>query len=154
MAEQNGDRLDRVEATLERITERLDRMAERHERFEAAMDERLARMDERHERFEAAMNERLARRDERNDRFEAMMQADAADTHQRLEKIEAGHRELLTAQVLMADGIRTFATETRRKLDELSVKLAALAEAQRQTDQNLGVLIRMMDEWIRNNPRQ
>jgi hypothetical protein len=53
------------------------------------------------------------------------------------------HRALLTAQVLLTD-----------RMDKLTVTMQELAEAQKHTDARMGVLIHMMDEFIRKRGEQ
>jgi hypothetical protein len=51
------------------------------------------------------------------------------------------HKRLLTAQVVLTD-----------RVDKLAQRMDALAEAQAHTDQRLGVLIQMLDDWIKRQP--
>ena len=51
------------------------------------------------------------------------------------------HRRLLTSQVVLTD-----------RMDKLTNRMDQLAEAQIHTEQRLGVLMGMMDEWIRPQP--
>jgi hypothetical protein len=48
------------------------------------------------------------------------------------------HRRLLTAQVVLTD-----------RMDKLTERMDKLAAAQAHTDERMGVLIGMMDDWIR-----
>lgn len=77
------------------------------------------------------------------DRVERMMELLITDHV----KFSDEHKQLLTAQVVLTD-----------RMDRLTTTMQELAEAQKRTDQQmkdsdgrLGILIRMMDEFIRRN---
>ena len=77
------------------------------------------------------------------DRVERMMELLITDHV----KFTDEHKQLLTAQVVLTD-----------RMDRLTTTMQELAEAQKRTDQQmkdsdgrLGILIRMMDEFIRRN---
>ena len=77
------------------------------------------------------------------DRVERMMELLITDHV----KFSDEHKQLLTAQVVLTD-----------RMDRLTTTVQELAEAQKRTDQQmkdsdgrLGILIRMMDEFIRRN---
>jgi len=77
------------------------------------------------------------------DRVERMMEPLITDHV----KFTDEHKQLLTAQVVLTD-----------RMDRLTTTMQELAEAQKRTDQQmkdsdgrLGILIRMMDEFIRRN---
>ena len=77
------------------------------------------------------------------DRVERMMEMLISDHV----KFSDEHKQLLTAQVVLTD-----------RMDRLTTTMQELAEAQKRTDQQmkdsdgrLGILIRMMDEFIRRN---
>jgi hypothetical protein len=44
--------------------------------------------------------------------------------------------------------------KTNGRVSALEVAMKEMAEAQKHTDESLGTLIKMMDEWIRRNPVQ
>ena len=52
------------------------------------------------------------------------------------------HKKLLTAQVVLTD-----------RMDKLTVKMTELADAQKHTDERIGVLITMMDGFIRGGKK-
>jgi hypothetical protein len=77
------------------------------------------------------------------DRAERMMELLITDHV----KFSDEHKQLFTAQVVLTD-----------RMDRLTTTMQELAEAQKRTDQQmkdsygrLGILIRMMDEFIRRN---
>jgi hypothetical protein len=77
------------------------------------------------------------------DRVERMMELLITDHV----KFSDEHKQLLTAQIVLTD-----------RMDRLTTTMQELAEAQKRTDQQmkdsdgrLGILIRMMDEFIRRN---
>ena len=53
-------------------------------------------------------------------------------------KFSDEHKQLLTAQVVLTD-----------RMDRLTSTMQELAESQKHTDERLGVLVHMMDEFIR-----
>jgi|HubBroStandDraft_5_1064220.scaffolds.fasta_scaffold2187908_1 hypothetical protein len=53
------------------------------------------------------------------------------------------HKQLLTAQVVLTD-----------RLDRLAKTVAANAEAQKATDEQLNALIKIVDDMIRNRPQR
>ena len=53
------------------------------------------------------------------------------------------HKQLLTAQVVLTD-----------RLDKLAKTVAANAEAQKATDEQLNALIKIVDDMIRNRPQR
>jgi len=59
------------------------------------------------------------------------------------------HKILLTAQVVLTGNMNELA-QSHRKLAESQKNLT---EAQKHTDDELGVLIRMMNEWIERHPK-
>jgi hypothetical protein len=67
------------------------------------------------------------------------------------------HRALLTAQVLLTDrmdkltGTMQELAESQKQTDE---RMKELAESQKHTDERMGILIHMMDEFIRNRGDQ
>ena len=64
------------------------------------------------------------------------------DLQQGHKELQQDHKLLLTAQVVLTD-----------RLDKLTVRVDSLTESQQHTDERLNALIRVMDEWIRSNPR-
>ena len=75
----------------------------------------------------------------RLDRIESLMDRLAA--HRLMFRDE--HRTLLTAQVLLTD-----------RMDKLTGTMQELAESQKHTDERMGILIHMMDEFIRKRGEQ
>jgi hypothetical protein len=71
----------------------------------------------------------------RLDRLEGMMELVIADHV----KFSDEHNKLLTSQILLTD-----------RMDKLTGTMQELADSQKHTDENMGVLIQMMDEFIRN----
>jgi hypothetical protein len=63
-------------------------------------------------------------------------------------------QQLLTAQVLLTQAQQQTEKRIAALADGADKQFTALAEAQRNTEERLSVLIRMMDEWIGRNPRQ
>jgi hypothetical protein len=54
------------------------------------------------------------------------------------------HKRLLTAQVVLTDRMDKLAQHTDESLKKL-------ADAQAQTEERMGILMRMMDDWIKRN---
>ena len=81
----------------------------------------------------------------RLDRIEKVLEVvvtvirDIQAEHQEFQK---EHRQLLTAQVILTD-----------RVDRLTADVDKLRDAQKDTDERLGALIRVVDDWIRLNPR-
>jgi peptidoglycan hydrolase CwlO-like protein len=67
----------------------------------------------------------------------------------RIDRIERVVEQLATAMVMLAQN----QAELTKDVKEAVRGIAELRESQKHTDENLGVLIKMMDEWIRGNPR-
>ena len=67
-------------------------------------------------------------------------------TNAHIEFVEE-HKKLLTAQILLTDQMK----ETDRRMKETDQRLKELSA---HTDERLGSLIKMMDEWIRRHPPQ
>lgn len=74
---------------------------------------------------------------ERLDRIEGILAA-LAEEHVHF---AAEHKQLLTAQVVLAG-----------RMDELAQAQKVTEQHFQDTDARMGVLIKMMDEWIRRNP--
>ncbi len=68
------------------------------------------------------------------DRVEQMMELLITDHV----KFSDEHKQLLTAQVVLTD-----------RMDRLSTTRQELAESQQHTDERMGVLVHMMDEFLR-----
>ena len=68
------------------------------------------------------------------DRLEKLMELVVTDHV----KFADEHNKLLTSQVLLTD-----------RMDRLAISLQELAESQKHTDERMGVLIQMMDTFIR-----
>jgi hypothetical protein len=73
----------------------------------------------------------------RLDRLEGLMEL-LIEEHM---KFTQEHKQLLTAQVILTD-----------RLDQLTVTVRELAEAQRHTEDRLNALIPVVDDWIRRTP--
>jgi hypothetical protein len=74
----------------------------------------------------------------RMDRVERMMELLITDHV----KFSDEHKQLLTAQVVLTD-----------RMDRLTTTMQALAEAQKHTDERMGVLVHMMDGFIRGRDK-
>ena len=72
------------------------------------------------------------------DRVERMMEMLITDHV----KFSDEHKQLLTAQVVLTD-----------RMDRLTTTMQQLAEAQKHTDERMGVLIDMMDGFIRGRDK-
>ena len=118
-----GDRLDRVEAILEKVVESQQRAEKRMDRLEATMAESQQRAEERLDRVEAAL-ERLAesqhRTEERMDRVEAAVER-LAEAQQRTEEQVAA---LVIAQRRTEKGMR----KLTEGMDALRRQVGALSE--------------------------
>jgi hypothetical protein len=68
-----------------------------------------------------------------SERLEGMERILETLVHEHVE-FAAEHKQLLRAQVQLTDHVNT------------------LAQAQKDTDERIGILIKMMDEWIRRHP--
>ena len=71
------------------------------------------------------------------------------ETRERFERVESVLFRLTDTLSSLAEIVSSLA----QKMQLLDDKLLSLASAQEKTDEQLGILIRMMDEWVRNNPR-
>ena len=80
------------------------------------------------------MEEPNGHKDSRMDRLEKLMELVITDHV----KFADEHNKLLTSQVLLTD-----------RMDRLAISLQELAESQKHTDERMGVLIQMMDTFIR-----
>ena len=74
---------------------------------------------------------------ERLDRIERILEVVAGVQRQFAEH----HKQLLTAQVVLA-----------ARMDELTQAQKITEQHFQDTDARLGILVKMMDEWIRRNP--
>jgi hypothetical protein len=74
----------------------------------------------------------------RMDRVERMMELLITDHI----KFSDEHKQLLTAQVVLTD-----------RMDRLTTTMQELAEAQKHTDERMGVLVHMMDGFIRGRDK-
>jgi hypothetical protein len=72
------------------------------------------------------------------DRVERMMELLITDHV----KFSDEHKQLLTAQVILTD-----------RMDRLTTTMQELAESQKHTDERLGILVHMMDEFIRGRDK-
>lgn len=87
------------------------------------------------------MDEPNGNGESRLDRLEGLMKL-LIDDHL---KFGDEHNKLLTSQVLLTDDMRELA-KAQKLTDE---RMKELAESLRHTDERMGVLIHMMDEFIR-----
>lgn len=71
------------------------------------------------------------------------------EVNERFERLENNLNRLVGVVSTLAQVVKSH-EERPSTLDE---KMVRLAEAQAQTQGELSVLIRMMDEWIKSNPR-
>jgi hypothetical protein len=89
----------------------------------------------------------------RLDRIEGLMERLVADHL----TFRDEHRALLTSQVLLTDRMDKLTdrmgTLTDR-MDSLTGTMQELAESQKHTDERMGILIHMMDEFIRKRGEQ
>jgi hypothetical protein len=74
----------------------------------------------------------------RIDRIERMMEMLITDHV----KFSDEHKQLLTAQVILTD-----------RMDRVTITMQELAEAQKHTDERIGVLVHMMDGFIRGRDK-
>jgi hypothetical protein len=74
----------------------------------------------------------------RMDRVERMMELLITDPV----KFSDEHKQLLTAQVVLTD-----------RMDRLTTTMQELAEAQKHTDERMGVLVHTMDGFIRGRDK-
>jgi hypothetical protein len=74
----------------------------------------------------------------RMDRVEQMMEMLITDHV----KFSDEHKQLLTAQIVLTD-----------RMDRLTTTMQELAESQKHTDERMGVLVHMMDEFIRGRDK-
>jgi len=72
------------------------------------------------------------------DRVERMMELLITDHV----KFSDEHKQLLTAQVVLTD-----------RMDRLTITMQELAEAQKHTDERMGVLVHTMDGFIRGRDK-
>ena len=72
------------------------------------------------------------------DRVEQMMEMLITDHV----KFSDEHKQLLTAQIVLTD-----------RMDRLTTTMQELAESQKHTDERMGVLVHMMDEFIRGRDK-
>jgi len=71
------------------------------------------------------------------------------DVRERFERLETNLSTLVGVVTTLAD----VAKSHEERLHEMAKRMDTLAVSQVETQEELGALIRMMDEWIRNNPR-
>ena len=80
----------------------------------------------------------------RLDRLEGLMEL-LIDDHL---KFSDEHKKLLTAQVLLAE----MQQRAEKRMEQLDLKMAELAEAQKNTAERLNALIAVVDDLVRRNP--
>jgi hypothetical protein len=80
----------------------------------------------------------------RLDRLEGLMEL-LIDDHL---KFSDEHKKLLTAQVLLAE----MQQRAEKRMEQLDLKMAELAEAQKDTAERLNALIAVVDDLVRRNP--
>ena len=101
------------------------------------IDERLEKLTARHEALTQTV-EIIARMQKKNEE----QFGKTGENIERLAEVFAGeHRQLLTAQVVLV-----------ARMDELRQAQAASEARSKEQDERIGVLVKMMDEWIRRNP--
>ena len=141
------ERMDRVEATLDRLAaaqarseERLEGVEERMDRVEATLDRLAAaqaRSEERLDRVEATLDRLAAaqaRSEERLDRVEATLDrlaAAQARSEERLDRVEATLDRLAAAQARTEEALRKLTEahdETRKQLGGLSHTVGYILE--------------------------
>ena len=81
---------------------------------------------------------------ERLERIERILEVVAGVQQQFAEN----HKQLLTAQVVLTDRVDKLAA----RMDELTQAQKITEQHFQDTDARLGILVKMMDEWIRRNP--
>ena len=81
----------------------------------------------------------------RIDRIERAIEA-LIEGHARLTD---GHQQFLAAQVSLADAQH----KSENQLTKLAGAMAVLAAAQKHSDERLDIVVKMMDDFIRHNPR-
>jgi len=146
------DRMDRVGASLERLTEAQARTEERlHELAEAQ-----ARTEERLNRLEAAVEklaEAQARTEERLNRLEAAVEklAEAqARTEERLNRLEAAVEKLAEAQARTEEQMQVLVQRVDRLADTQAGMKGSLLEMtyQRRAGSYLGPVLRRVRAWV------
>ena len=90
---------------------------------------------------------------ERQSDTEEKLNAFVASVHDFEDHILAGHKQLLTAQVLMVDEFQKLAKAQRQAEIRRAAAEARSAEAQAHTDEKLKDLIRIVDDIIRHRPQ-
>ncbi len=137
-----------VNARFERIESILARLADAdsaHEQKMSEIDKTVSRLSDATERSAAAQDERLDRIGEALAKFwqvssiQEKKLAQVIDSIDTLQSVVSAHDERLAEH----DG----------KFDALADGLIRLEASQKKTDEQLNVLVRMMDDWIRRNPR-
>ena len=98
------------------------------------------------------MEEQNGHQSPRMDRLERLMELVITDHV----KFADEHNKLLTSQVLLTDGldrlgkfVATSVQELRESQKATDARMKELAESQKHTDERMGVLIQMMDTFIR-----
>lgn len=71
------------------------------------------------------------------------------EVNERFERIENKLETLVDVVTTLAQ----VATQHEEEIAEIRRIVRETSEQMKHTDESLGVLIRMMDEWIRKNPR-
>lgn len=82
----------------------------------------------------------------RLDRLEGLMEL-LIDDHL---KFSDEHKKLLTAQVLLTE----MQQRAEKRMEQLDLKMAELAEAQKDTGERLNALIAVVDDLVRRNPER
>ncbi len=65
-------------------------------------------------------------------------------------KFSDEHKKLLTAQVLLTE----MQQRAEKRMEQLDLKMAELAEAQKDTGERLNALIAVVDDLVRRNPER
>jgi hypothetical protein len=82
----------------------------------------------------------------RLDRLEGLMEL-LIDDHL---KFSDEHKKLLTAQVVLAE----MQQRAEKRMEQLDLKMAELAEVQKDTAERLNALIAVVDDLVRRNPER
>ena len=161
-------RFERIESILARLADANSAYQQRMSDHEQSMSAHQQRMFD-HEQSMSAHQQRMSEIDEKVARLSDATSRSAAAQDKRLDRIVEALgkfwqvstiQEKKLAQVI--DSIATLQSvasahderlaEHDGKLDALADGLIRLEASQKKTDEQIGVLVRMMDDWIRRNP--
>ena len=149
------ERLDRIEAAIEKLTKaqirsekRLDRVEKRLDGLEAAQ----ARSEERLDRIEAAI-EKLTEAQIRSEKRLDGLEAAQARSEERLDRIEAAIEKLTEAQIRSEkrlDRLEAAQARSEKRLDTLTERLDTLVEEHGKTRSQLGGLAMTVGYTLEN----